>query len=179
VLIVPADISNAPARDELPYTVHARRPVVCPADADLDEIAAILNEAEAITIYAGAGCAGAHDEVVATAARLKAPMAHTSRGKDFVEYDNPYNVGMSGIIGQPAGYHAILNCDVLLTLGCDFAWSQFYPDKAKIIQIDAEPTISAGGTRSRSARSAISGRPWKRCFPTSSSGTTIASSLII
>jgi pyruvate dehydrogenase (quinone) len=101
---------------------------------------AILDEAQLITIYAGAGCAGSHHEVVATAARLKAPMAHTSPGKDFVEYDNPYNVGMSGIIGQPAGYRAILNCDVLLTLGCDFAWSQFYPNKAKIIQIDADPT---------------------------------------
>ena len=110
------------------------------ADADLDEIAAILNESDAITIYAGAGCAGAHDEVVATAARLKAPMAHTSRGKDFVEYDNPYNVGMTGMIGEPAGYHAILDCDVLLLLGADFAWSQFYPNKAKIIQIDADPT---------------------------------------
>jgi len=140
VLVVPADIANAPAHDEAPYTVHARRPLVRPTDADLDEIAAILNEADGITIYAGAGCAGAHDEVVATAARLKAPMAHTSRGKDFVEYDNPYNVGMSGMIGQPAGYHAILNCDVLLLLGCDFAWSQFYPDKAKIIQIDTDPT---------------------------------------
>jgi pyruvate dehydrogenase (quinone) len=140
VLIVPADISSAAAADELPYAVHARRPLVRPTDADLDEIAAILNEAEAITIYAGAGCDGAHDEVVATAARLKAPMAHTSRGKDFVEYDNPYNVGMSGMIGQPAGYHAILNCSVLLVLGCDFAWSQFYPDKARIIQIDEDPT---------------------------------------
>ena len=140
VLIVPADIANAPAHDEAPYTVHARRPLVRPSDADLDEIAAILNESDAITIYAGAGCAGAHDEVVATAARLKAPMAHTSRGKDFVEYDNPYNVGMTGMIGEPAGYHAILNCDVLLLLGADFAWSQFYPNKAKIIQIDADPT---------------------------------------
>src|SRR6201987_480929 len=97
VLVVPADIANAPAHDEAPYTVHARRPIVRPADADLDEIAAILNESDAITIYAGAGCAGAHDEVVATAARLKAPMAHTSRGKDFLEYDNPYNVGMRGV----------------------------------------------------------------------------------
>jgi pyruvate dehydrogenase (quinone) len=70
----------------------------------------------------------------------KAPMAHTSRGKDFVEYDNPYNVGMTGIVGQPAGYHAILDCDVLLLLGSDFAWSQFYPNKAKIIQIDMDPT---------------------------------------
>ena len=97
-LVVPVDVANASAHDEPPYTVHAPHPIVRPSDAELDEIAALLNESEAITIYAGAGCAGAHDEVVATAARLKAPMAHTSRGKDFVEYDNPYNVGMSGMI---------------------------------------------------------------------------------
>src|SRR6201999_2988902 len=82
VLVVPADISNAAAHDERPYAVHARPPVIRPSDGDLDKIAAILNKSDAITIYAGAGCAGAHDEVVATAARLKAPMAHTSRGKD-------------------------------------------------------------------------------------------------
>jgi pyruvate dehydrogenase (quinone) len=140
VLVVPADVANADAHDELPYAVHARRPLIRPSDADLDEIAAVLNESEAITIYAGAGCEGAHDEVVATAARLKAPMAHSSRGKDFLEYDNPYNVGMTGIIGGPAGYRAILDCDVLLLLGTNFAWSQFYPDKARIIQIDADPT---------------------------------------
>jgi pyruvate dehydrogenase (quinone) len=140
VLVVPADVANAASHDEPLYAVHDRRPVIRPSDADLDEIAAILNKSEAITIYAGAGCAGAHDEVVATAARLKAPMAHTSRGKDFLEYDNPYNVGMTGIIGGSAGYHAILDCDVLLLLGADFAWTQFYPDKAKIIQIDVDPT---------------------------------------
>jgi pyruvate dehydrogenase (quinone) len=140
VLVVPADISNASAHDEPPYAVHARRPLVRPSDEDLDEIATILNGSRAITIYAGAGCDGAHDEVVATAARLKAPMAHTSRGKDFLEYDNPYNVGMTGIIGGPAGYHAILDCDVLVLLGADFAWTQFYPDAATIIQIDLDPT---------------------------------------
>src|SRR5258708_3993289 len=140
VLVVPADVANAASHDEPPYAVHTRRPVIRPSDADLDEIAAILNKSEAITIYAGAGCAGAHDEVVAAAARLKAHMAHTSRGKDFLEYDNPYNVGMTGIIGGIAGYHAILDCDVLLLLGADFAWTQFYPDKAKIIQIDIDPT---------------------------------------
>ena len=106
VLVVPADISNAAAEEERPYTVHARQPVIRPSDADLDEIAAILNSSEAITIYAGAGCAGAHDELVATAARLKAPLAHTSRGKDFVANDNPYNVGMTGMIGGAAGYRA-------------------------------------------------------------------------
>jgi len=140
VLVVPADVANAASHEEPPYAVHARRPLIRPGDADLDEIAAILNESEAITIYAGAGCAGAHDEVVATAARLQAPMAHTSRGKDFVEYNNPYNVGMTGLIGGAAGYHAILDCDVLLLLGADFAWTQFYPSKAKIIQIDLDPT---------------------------------------
>jgi len=140
VLVVPADVANAPAHEEPPYAVHVSRPLVRPSDADLDQIATVLNESEAITIYAGAGCAGAHDEVVATAERLKSPMAHTSRGKDFLEYDNPYNVGMTGIIGGPAGYHAVLDPDVLLLLGADFAWTQFYPDKATIIQIDADPT---------------------------------------
>jgi pyruvate dehydrogenase (quinone) len=140
VLVVPADISSATAQEERPYAVHVRQPVVRPSDADLDEIAAILNGSNAITIYAGAGCAGAHDEVVATAERLKAPMAHTSRGKDFVAHDNPYNVGMTGLIGQASGYHAILDCEVLLQLGADFAWPQFYPDRAKIVQIDLDPT---------------------------------------
>jgi pyruvate dehydrogenase (quinone) len=140
VLVVPVDIANAAAHDEPPYAVHARRPVVRPSDADLDEIAAVLNKAKRIAIYAGAGCAGAHDEVVATAARLKAPMAHTSRGKDFLEYDNPYNVGMTGMFGGSAGYHAILDCDVLLLLGADSAWTQFYPNGATILQIDADPT---------------------------------------
>jgi pyruvate dehydrogenase (quinone) len=140
VLVVPADIANAAAHDELPYAVHASRPLIRPSDADLDAIAAVLNRAKSITIYAGAGCAGSHDEVVATASRLKAPMAHTSRAKDFVEYDNPYNVGMTGIIGGPAGYHAVLDCDVLLLLGADFAWPQFYPNEATILQIDENPT---------------------------------------
>lgn len=140
VLVVPADVANAAAHDEAPYSVHAKLPVIRPSDTELDEIAAVLNKSKAITIYAGAGCQGAHDEVVATAARLQAPTAHTSRGKDFLEYDNPYNVGMTGLIGGPAGYHAILECDVLLLLGADFAWSQFYPSKAKILQIDIDPT---------------------------------------
>jgi pyruvate dehydrogenase (quinone) len=144
VLIVPADVANAASHAELPYAVHARRALLRPSDADLGEIAAILNKSDAITIYAGAGCAGAHDEVVATAARLKAPMAHTSRGKDFVEYNNPYNVGMTGIIGGAAGYHAVLDCDVLLLLGANFAWSQFYPNSATIIQIDNDPTHIGG-----------------------------------
>ena len=141
VLVVPADIANAASHDEAPYTVHARRPLIRPGDADLDEIAAILNKSEATTIYAGAGCAGAHDEVVATAARLKAPVAHTSRGKDFLDYDNPYNVGMTGIIGGPAGYHAVLDCEMLLLLGADFAWGQFYPTRRRLSRSISIPPI--------------------------------------
>src|ERR1700693_4987153 len=134
VLVVPVDVANAAADGERPYAVHVRRPLIRPSDADLDEIAAVLNTSKSkkITIYAAACCAGAHDEVVATAARLKAPVAHTSRGKDFLEYDNPYNVGMTGMIGGAAGYHAVLDCDVLLLLGAYFAWPQFYPNKATI-----------------------------------------------
>jgi pyruvate dehydrogenase (quinone) len=92
-----------------------------------------------ITIYAGAGCAGAHDEVVELAKRLQAPVAHTSRGKDVLEYDNPNNVGMTGVLGLESGYHAVLNCDTLLLLGTNFAWSQFYPSHATIIQVDSDP----------------------------------------
>ncbi|WP_334538620.1 hypothetical protein [Bradyrhizobium sp. AZCC 2230] len=91
-------------------------------------------------MYGGSGCQGAHQEILAVANRLKAPIAHTSRAKDFLEFDNPYNIGMTGMLGNEAGYHALLDCDALLMLGADFAWRQFYPDKAKIVQVDIDPT---------------------------------------
>jgi len=140
ILIVPADISNAYVDDKAPFSVHVAAPLIRPNDAELDEIAALINAGGHTTIYAGAGCAGAHDELIALADRLKAPIAHTSRGKDFIEYDNPFDVGMTGIIGGSAGYHAVRKCDVLILLGADFAWGQFYPDNATIIQIDIDPT---------------------------------------
>lgn len=139
VLIVPVDIADSEAAAEPPFRVHARAPVVRPSEEDLDRIAELLAEGRHITIYAGSGCTGAHDEVVELAGRLGAPVAHTTRGKDALEYDNPYNVGMTGVIGMEAGYHAILGCDTLLLLGTSFAWRQFYPDKARIIQVDIDP----------------------------------------
>jgi pyruvate dehydrogenase (quinone) len=139
VLILPVDVADSPAVDELPYRVHANIPVLRPSDADLDEMASLLAKGSNITIYAGAGCAGAHDEVVELAKRLHAPVAHTSRGKDVLEYDNPSNVGMTGVLGLESGYHAVLNCDTLLLLGTNFAWSQFYPSRATIIQVDGDP----------------------------------------
>jgi pyruvate dehydrogenase (quinone) len=139
VLILPVDVADSPAAEELPYRVHANLPVVRPSDTDLDEMAELLSKGSNITIYAGAGCAGAHDEIVQLAQRLQAPVAHTSRGKDVLEYANPNNVGMTGVIGMEAGYRAILNCDTLLLLGTNFAWSQFYPKNATIIQVDLDP----------------------------------------
>ncbi len=140
VLILPVDVADSVAAEELEYTVHTNRPVIRPSEADLDQMADLLHAGSNITIYAGSGCAGAHDEVVELAARLKAPVAHTSRGKDALEYSNPYNIGMTGVVGMEAGYRAILNCDTLLLLGTDFAWKQFYPKNARIIQVDLDPT---------------------------------------
>ena len=140
VLIVPVDIADSDAVAELPFSLHVNPPVIRPSDADLDEVASLLAAGSNITIYAGSGCRGAHDEVVQLAGKLQAPVAHTSRGKDALEYDNPHNVGMTGVIGMESGYQAILNCDTLLLLGTDFAWQQFYPKHATIIQVDIDPT---------------------------------------
>jgi pyruvate dehydrogenase (quinone) len=140
VLIMPVDIADSDAVEEPAFSVHARRPVTRPADADLDEMARILQEGTNVAIYAGNGCRHAHDEIVKLAERLKAPVAHTSRGKDAIEYDNPHNVGMTGIGGSESGYHCLLRCDTLLCLGVDFAWRQFYPEHAQIVQVDIEPS---------------------------------------
>jgi len=107
-----------------------------PTDSALSQAAVVLNHAQKVTILGGAGCEGAHAGLLALAARLKAPIVHALRGKEFIEYDNPYDVGMTGLIGFSSGYHAMINCDVLLILGSDFPYQQFYPKEAKIIQVD-------------------------------------------
>lgn len=140
VLILPVDISMKPAADEPAFAVHRPAPLLRPGDGELDRIADILNAGKKIAIYGGSGCQGAHDEIVALARHLQAPVAHTSRAKDFLEYDNPFNVGMTGVLGTAGGYHTLKHCDTLLLLGCDFAWRQFYPDDARIIQVDVDPT---------------------------------------
>lgn len=140
VLIVPADVSSAKAPDEPHFTVHRAAPVVLPSDAELDRLASAINAGKRVAIYGGSGCEMAHDAVVALASRLRAPVARTSRAKDFLEADNQFDVGMTGIFGSESGYHALMSCDVLLLLGCDFAWRQFYPDKATILQVDLDGT---------------------------------------
>ncbi|HEL4237655.1 TPA: ubiquinone-dependent pyruvate dehydrogenase [Stenotrophomonas maltophilia] len=138
VVILPADISEAEVKHDVPFSVHYTQPVLRPSDTELQHIAELLGQGKRIGIYAGAGCQGAHAQLLELARRLQAPVAHTSRAKDFVEPDNPYNMGMTGIFGIESGFHTLMECDTLLLLGADFAWGQFYPDKATIIQVDRD-----------------------------------------
>lgn len=140
VIILPVDISVAEVMDEMPYSVFHPKPVIRPSNESLKIIADHLNNGKKVGIYAGIGTKDAHDELIALAKKLNAPIAHTTRAKDFVEYDNPFNVGMTGILGGDAGYEMLLDCDTLLLLGADFAWAQFYPKHATIIQIDQDAT---------------------------------------
>src|SRR6202011_577902 len=137
VIVIPGDIALQDAGPAVPSPRPlSRLPRVCPAEADIEELAALLEKGERTTILCGAGCAGAHDAVVALAAKLKAPIVHAMRGKEHIEWDNPYDVGMTGLIGFSSGYHAMESCDTLLMLGTDFPYRQFYPTKARIAQVD-------------------------------------------
>ena len=102
-----------------------------------------------VTILAGRGCRTAHAELVTLAGALQAPIVHALGGKEFVEYDNPYDVGMTGLIGFASGYDAMMACDMLLMLGTDFPYRQFYPEKAKVAQIDLRPGESRSADRDR------------------------------
>ncbi len=148
VIVIPGDVAlqMAEGRTDGAWTDVAF-PTVVPPDAELDKLCALANGASRITILAGGGCEGAHDEVVALAAALKAPVVHTLRGKPFVEYDNPYDVGMTGFIGFPSGYHAMLDAEVLVMVGTDFPYRQFYPTDAKVVQIDIRPENLGRRTR--------------------------------
>jgi pyruvate dehydrogenase (quinone) len=137
VVVIPGDIAlqdcPSPATS-LGFRESAS--TVCPSTAELQKAAEILNRAKKVTIFGGAGCEGAHDELTTAAEHLKAPIVHALRGKEFIEYDNPYDVGMTGLLGFSSGYHAMMNCDALLMLGTDFPYRQFFPKNAKIIQVD-------------------------------------------
>jgi len=144
VIVIPGDVAlkpALPAPPARPAALAPRAPVVVPPAEDLDALAALLNQDRRVTILCGSGCAGAHDAVVALAARLKAPVVHSLKGKEFVEYDNPYDVGPTGLIGFASGYYAMIDTDMLLMLGTDFPYRQFYPqgDGVRIAQIDIRP----------------------------------------
>ncbi|MBV9748549.1 MAG: ubiquinone-dependent pyruvate dehydrogenase [Acetobacteraceae bacterium] len=140
VVVIPGDVALEEAEAPAPSRwIKPAQPVVSPNGQDLAALADMLNGARRVTMLCGGGCAGAHDEVVALAAKLKAPVVHALRGKEFIEYHNPYDVGMTGLIGFSSGYHAIKDCETLLMLGTDFPYRQFYPADAKVAQVDLRP----------------------------------------
>jgi pyruvate dehydrogenase (quinone) len=141
VVVMPGDVALQAASDAAPAKIDGLlppTPVVTPARRALDRLAAMLNGEGRVTILCGSGCQGAHDELLALGERLKAPMVHAMRGKEHVAWENPYDVGMTGLIGFSSGYYAMLDCDVLLMLGTDFPYRQFYPQRpgVRIVQVD-------------------------------------------
>src|SRR6266566_2240819 len=137
VIVLPGDVALKDAIIKGPRVrFHEPQSSVCPSDEELNVLAELLNRAEKITILGGAGCAGAHAELIAVAGKLQAPIVHALRGKEFIEYENPFDVGLTGLLGFSSGYHAMMNCEVLLMLGTDFPYRDFYPDDATIVQID-------------------------------------------
>ena len=137
VIAIPGDVALRDAAEEGPR-LHfpPPQPTVCPSDEEIAALAKVLNESKKITILGGAGCAGAHAELIELAAKLNAPIVHALRGKEFIEYDNPYDVGMTGLLGFSSGYRAMMTCNVLLMIGTDFPYQQFFPKDATIVQID-------------------------------------------
>ncbi|MFJ2599907.1 ubiquinone-dependent pyruvate dehydrogenase [Pantoea agglomerans] len=140
VVVLPGDVALKLAPESASAEWYPPQlPQVLPQPAELAQLAQTLNEANDITLLCGSGCAGAHQEVVALAEALKAPIVHALRGKEHIEYDNPYDVGMTGLIGFSSGFHAMMNAGTLVLLGTQFPYRAFYPEKAKIIQIDINP----------------------------------------
>ena len=148
VVVVPGDISHLEAdapTPRLPSLGH--QSALLPATAQLAKAAELLNSCQKVTILAGVGCSGAHAELLQVAGALQAPVVHALRGKECVEPNNPYDVGLSGLLGMPAGYHALMDADAILMLGTDFPYRQFFPDDARVVQVDTRPLHLGRRTR--------------------------------
>lgn len=138
VISLPGDVSDLKATSPSPKYVPSRRPVLTPNEEDVRQLADVLNHAKKVAIFAGAGVEGAHDEVIELADALKAPIGHTLRGKDFIQYDNPFDVGMTGLLGYGAAAEGMNDADVLIMLGTDFPYDQFLPDTFTV-QVENHP----------------------------------------
>ena len=141
VLVIPGDVAmlQAPAAASPAAGLLPAQPIARPPDAELDKLAALLDAGKKITLFCGRGCAGSHAPLLQLAEALKSPIVHALGGKEHVEWDNPYDVGMTGLIGFSSGYEAMMDCDTLLMLGTDFPYRQFFPTNATIIQVDLRP----------------------------------------
>jgi pyruvate dehydrogenase (quinone) len=136
VVVIPGDVALSETEVKAPTWLAPQPATLNPGAADITHLAQLLNQSDRVTMMCGAGSAGAHDQIVALSQKLQAPIVHSLRGKEFVEYDNPNDVGMTGLIGFSSGYHAMKECDMLLLVGTDFPYRQFYPEGVKIAQID-------------------------------------------
>jgi len=137
VVAIPGDVALRQARYRKPSaSIKPCRPELSPSEDEIKELAGLLKRGEAVTILGGAGCAGAHSELMQLAAKLNSPIVSALRGREYIQYENPYDVGLTGLIGFSSGYHAIKQADTLLMLGTDFPYTQFYPEDATIIQVD-------------------------------------------
>ncbi|MGW6393032.1 pyruvate dehydrogenase [Streptomyces sp. NPDC055103] len=140
VVSLPGDIASLPAPDKAAETaLVTSRPTVRPGDDEIDALVRMIDAADRVTLFCGSGTAGAHAEVMQFAERVKAPVGHALRGKEWIQYDNPYDVGMSGLLGYGAAYEATHECDLLILLGTDFPYNAFLPDDVKIVQVDVRP----------------------------------------
>ena len=139
VIVIPGDVALLEVDAGKTAWPVLNPPRLMPSEQDINRLATLLAGSKAVTLMCGSGCAGYHDEVVALADTLGAPVVHALRGKEHVEWDNPFDVGMTGLIGFSSGYHAMLNCDTLILLGTDFPYRQFYPTNARIVQVDINP----------------------------------------
>ncbi|WMX44387.1 pyruvate dehydrogenase [Streptomyces roseicoloratus] len=140
VVSLPGDIAGRPAPEKTVETaLVTSRPTVRPGDAEIDALVRLIDSADRVTLFCGSGTAGAHPEVMQFAERVKSPVGHALRGKEWIQYDNPFDVGMSGLLGYGAAYEATHECDLLILLGTDFPYNAFLPDDVKIAQIDVRP----------------------------------------
>jgi len=151
VLVIPGDVALQNALDAplAPFwSLVPASPVTVPAASEIEALADLLNQAQRITLLCGSGCAGAHAQLLALGAKLKSPIVHALRGKEHIEWDNPYSVGMTGLIGFSSGYYALNDCELLLMLGTDFPYRQFYPQgSARVVQLDIRPEQLGRRTR--------------------------------
>ncbi|MGW0123007.1 pyruvate dehydrogenase [Streptomyces sp. NPDC003327] len=140
VVSLPGDIAAQPAPERAVETaLVTARPTARPGDDEIDALVRMIDASDRVTLFCGSGTAGAHAEVMQFAERLKAPVGHALRGKEWIQYDNPYDVGMSGLLGYGAAYEATHECDLLILLGTDFPYSAFLPDDVRIVQVDVRP----------------------------------------
>ncbi|MFE1847655.1 pyruvate dehydrogenase [Streptomyces sp. NPDC059515] len=142
VVSMPGDIADQPAPELAVETaLVTSRPTVRPGDAEIDRLVDLIDGAEKVTLFCGAGTKGAHAEVMEFAQKIKSPVGHALRGKEWIQYDNPFDVGMSGLLGYGAAYEATHECDLLILLGTDFPYNAFLPHDVPIVQVDVRPEV--------------------------------------